>query len=115
MLPARVPNLLVNGSSGIAVGIATKIPPHNMREVVNGLTALIKNPDISIAELMKHIPAPDYPTGGVITASEGIRDAYTTGRGTIVARAKIHIEDSKKRALIVITELPFQTNKVMNE
>lgn len=115
MLPAKIPNLLVNGSSGIAVGIATKIPPHNMREVVQGLKALIKNPDISIRELMKHIPAPDFPTGGVILASEGLHDAYSTGKGTILVRAKMHTEDnsgSKKKSLIVVTELPYQTNKV---
>ncbi|KAG7673555.1 hypothetical protein KSW81_006757 [Nannochloris sp. 'desiccata'] len=113
VLPARVPNLLINGSSGIAVGIATKIPPHNMREVVQGLKALINNPDISIPELMKYVPAPDFPTGGEIIASDGILEAYTTGRGSVLVRGKVHVEDGsgKKKPLIVITELPFQTNK----
>jgi len=113
VLPARVPNLLINGSSGIAVGIATKIPPHNMREVVQGLKALMKDPDISAQELVSYIPAPDFPTGGEIIADSSIREAYTNGKGTIVIRAKMHIEDAgKKKAAIVITELPYQTNKV---
>lgn len=122
MLPSRVPNLLVNGSSGIAVGIATKIPPHNLSEVYNGLKALIDNPDITIADLMKHIPAPDFPTGGELIMGEGVKTAYTEGRGSITVRAKMHIEegDSKKKrsnatgnskSLVVITELPYQTYK----
>jgi DNA gyrase subunit A len=125
VLPARVPNLLVNGSSGIAVGIATKIPPHNMREVVAGLRALIADPEISVRELMRHIPAPDFPTGGEIVVCDGVRDAYVEGRGGITVRAKMHIEDgaaasgragakrpaAAAKPLIVITELPYQTNK----
>lgn len=113
VLPAKVPNLLVNGSSGIAVGIATKIPPHNMIEVVQGLKALISNPDITISELMQYIPAPDFPTGGEIISGDGLKEAYMTGRGSITVRAKMHIEDSgKRKPAIVITELPYQTNKV---
>jgi DNA gyrase subunit A len=112
VLPARVPLLLINGSQGIAVGIANKIPPHNLREVMNGLKALIDNPRISNVELMKHIPGPDFPTGGEIMKSEGIKDAYTTGKGSITIRAKMHIEETdKKRTQIVITELPYQTVK----
>lgn len=163
MLPARVPNLLINGTSGIAVGIATKIPPHNMREVVEGLKALIHNPDITVRQLMRHIPAPDFPTGALAASAEGtflgaaempqqtetslpptatggeiiltdaVRQAYEEGKGGILMRAKIHIEDGSgsttaaggakrkpKRSgssgsgkpLVVITELPYQTNKV---
>jgi DNA gyrase subunit A len=112
VLPARVPNLLVNGSQGIAVGIANKIPPHNLREVMEGLKALIDNPRISSQELMKYIPGPDFPTGGEILKSDGLKDAYTTGKGSVLVRAKMHIEEtSKKRTLIVISELPYQTNK----
>jgi DNA gyrase subunit A len=112
VLPARVPNLLVNGSQGIAVGIANKIPPHNLREVMAGLKALIDNPKISSQELMRHIPGPDFPTGGEILKSDGLKDAYTLGKGSVLVRAKMHIEEtSKKRTLIVITELPYQTNK----
>ncbi len=112
VLPARVPNLLVNGSQGIAVGIATKIPPHNLLEVMDGLKALIENPKISIQELMKYIPGPDFPTGGEILKNDGLRDAYKTGKGSILVRAKMHIEETtKKRTLIVISELPYQTNK----
>lgn len=112
VLPARVPLLLINGSQGIAVGIANKIPPHNLREVMNGLKALIDNPKISNVELMKHIPGPDFPTGGEIMKSDGIKEAYTTGKGSITVRAKMHIEETdKKRTQIVITELPYQTVK----
>ena len=112
VLPARVPLLLINGSQGIAVGIANKIPPHNLREVMNGLKALIDNPKISNVELMKHIPGPDFPTAGEIMKSDGIKEAYTTGKGSITVRAKMHIEETdKKRTQIVITELPYQTVK----
>ncbi|EIE20608.1 DNA gyrase, A subunit [Coccomyxa subellipsoidea C-169] len=124
VLPARVPNLLVNGSSGIAVSIATKIPPHNLREVVAGLHALIDNPDITVAELMQHIPAPDFPTGAhwtpftQILASGGIRDAYEHGKGSITVRGRAFIEGNdagaREKVLkpsIIVTELPYQTNK----
>ena len=112
VLPARVPLLLINGSQGIAVGIANKIPPHNLREVMNGLKALVDNPKISNVELMKHIPGPDFPTAGEIMKSDGIKEAYTTGKGSITVRAKMHIEETdKKRTQIVITELPYQTVK----
>ncbi len=112
VLPAYLPNLLVNGSSGIAVGMATNMPPHNLTEVIDGLIALIKNPDISIEKLMKHIVAPDFPTGGIIFGYQGVRDAYLTGRGKIIVRAKANIETAKNgREAIIITELPYQVNK----
>ena len=112
MLPAKVPLMLVNGSSGIAVGIATKIPPHNLREVVNGMAALINNPNISVKELMKYIPAPDFPTGGILVTGDGLTDAYEKGRGGFLIRAKLHVEEgNKKKSTIVVTELPYQTNK----
>ena len=112
VLPSYLPNLLVNGSSGIAVGMATNIPPHNLSEVVDGLIALIKNPDITIEKLMKHVIAPDFPTGGIIYGYEGVKEAFLTGRGRIVVRAKANIETLKNsRENIVITELPYQVNK----
>lgn len=113
VLPARFPNLIVNGSSGIAVGMATNIPPHNLVEAINGLIALIDNPEISTEELMGYIPGPDFPTGGFIYGKEGIRAAYETGKGVIQLRARAIIERDKKgeRESIVITELPYQTNK----
>jgi DNA gyrase subunit A len=111
VLPAAFPNLLVNGSEGIAVGMATKIPPHNLAEVINGLLALIEKPDIDVLELMKHIPGPDFPTHGTIYGREGIYEAYTTGRGRIVVRGKTEFEEIEGREAIVITELPFQVNK----
>ncbi len=112
VLPSRLPNLLVNGSSGIAVGMATNIPPHNLREVVDGVIATIENPDISIKDLGKIIKGPDFPTGGLILGREGIRDAYATGRGRVVIRAKAFIETgSAKKDAIVITEIPYQVNK----
>ncbi|MGI6361325.1 MAG: DNA gyrase subunit A [Bacillota bacterium] len=112
VLPARLPNLLVNGSSGIAVGMATNIPPHNLKEVCDGIVALIDNPDISIAELMQKIPGPDFPTAGIILGTEGIRSAYETGRGSIQIRAKATIESlNNGRQRILITELPYQVNK----
>lgn len=111
-LPARYPNLLVNGASGIAVGLATNIPTHNLAEVINGAVALIDNRNISTAELMKYIKAPDFPTGGYIIAGEELKQAYETGRGKIYLRAKIHIETASNGApVIVITELPYQVNK----
>src|SRR5436305_9114437 len=113
VLPARVPNLLVNGSSGIAVGMATHIPPHNLAEVVDGLLLLIENPDVSIADLMQAIPGPDFPTAGFIHGLEGIRSAYTTGRGIIQVRARASIETQAKgeRQSIIVTEIPYQVNK----
>ena len=111
VMPTRVPNLLINGSSGIAVGMATNIPPHNPTEIMNGLKALLENPNISLVELMEHIKAPDFPTGGIIFGKKGIMDAYETGRGRIKVRAKTHIEQSAKKEIIVIDELPYQVNK----
>lgn len=112
VLPSYLPNLLINGSSGIAVGMATNIPPHNLNEVVDGLVALIKDPDITNEKLMKHVTAPDFPTGGIIYGYDGVKDAYTTGRGRIVLRAKANIETHKNdRVSIIVTELPYQVNK----
>jgi DNA gyrase subunit A len=111
VMPTRVPNLLINGSSGIAVGMATNIPPHNPTEIMNGLKALLENPDITLAELMQHIKAPDFPTGGIIFGKKGIMDAYESGRGRIKVRAKTHIEQKGKKEVIVIDELPYQVNK----
>ncbi len=112
LLPARLPSLLVNGSSGIAVGMATNVPPHNLREIVSGIIATIENPAVTIKELSKIIKGPDFPTGGLILGRDGIRSAQETGRGRIVVRAKAVIETSKtKKDAIVITEIPYQVNK----
>jgi DNA gyrase subunit A len=112
VLPTKVPNLLVNGSSGIAVGMATNIPPHNLSEVVDGLIKVIDDPDVTIDELMKLIPGPDFPTRGYIYGRGGIREAYTTGRGIITLRAKAHVEKMRGgREAIIVTELPYQVNK----
>src|SRR5512134_2397275 len=113
VLPARIPNLLVNGSAGIAVGMATSIPPHNLGEVLDALVALIANPEITIEELMEFIPAPDFPTGGILYGLEGVQEAYLTGRGSVQIRARAFIEKAKKgdRESIVITEIPYQVNK----
>ena len=112
VLPSTVPTLLVNGSEGIAVGMATKIPPHNLTEVINGLIALIDNEDISPDEIMQHIKGPDFPTAGLIMGMDGLKDAYTTGRGKIKMRARAHIETNKNgKDSIVITEVAYQTNK----
>ncbi|MCZ6703804.1 MAG: DNA gyrase subunit A [Ignavibacteria bacterium] len=112
VLPAYLPNLLVNGASGIAVGMATNIPPHNLNEVVDGIIALIKKPDLTNEKLMKHVVAPDFPTAGIIYGYEGVKSAYTTGRGRIVVRARANIETLKNnRENIIITELPYQVNK----
>jgi DNA gyrase subunit A len=112
VLPTKVPNLLVNGSSGIAVGMATNIPPHNLREVVDGLVMVIDNPDVTIDELIKVIPGPDFPTRGYLYGRGGIREAYTTGRGIITLRAKAHVEKMRGgREAIIVTELPYQVNK----
>ena len=112
MLPASFPNLLVNGAGGIAVGLATNIPPHNLRESINAVIAQIDNPDITVDELMQIIPAPDFPTGGILLNTPELRTAYETGRGKLLLRAKTHIEDGTAgRKLIVITEIPYQVNK----
>ena len=112
VMPSYLPNLLVNGASGIAVGMATNIPPHNLGEVVDGLIALIKNPNITIEKIMKNIIAPDFPTGGIIYGYAGVKEAFLTGRGRIIVRAKANIETQKSgREHIVITELPYQVNK----
>ena len=117
VLPSRFPNLLVNGSDGIAVGMATNIPPHNLAEVIDGTVAMIDNPDITVDELMEYIPAPDFPTGGIIMGRSGIRNAYRTGQGKIVIRSKCEIEDygsgGNARQRIVVTEIPYQVNKAM--
>lgn len=112
VMPSYFPNLLVNGATGIAVGMATNIPPHNINETINGVIAYIDEPEISTPDLMKHITAPDFPTGGIIYGYEGVRSAYETGRGKVVIRAKANIETHKNdRESIIITELPFQVNK----
>lgn len=113
VLPSAVPNLIINGASGIAVGMATNIPPHNLKETISALRAMIAKPDISDKELLKHIPGPDFPTGGFICGREGIISAYTTGRGTLVLRARAMIEKQKRteRESIIITEIPYQLNK----
>ncbi|MFO7550080.1 MAG: DNA gyrase subunit A [Haliea sp.] len=113
VMPTRVPNLLINGSSGIAVGMATNIPPHNLREVVSGCLALMGNPDMTVDELMDHIPGPDFPTGATINGRAGIIQAYRTGRGRIYVRAKAEVirEENKGRDVIIIHELPYQLNK----
>ncbi len=114
VLPARIPNLLINGSAGIAVGLATNIPPHNLTEVVNACLALIDNPEATISDLMEHLPGPDFPTAGIINGVQGIHEAYRTGRGRIYIRARTEIEDMDEagsRQRIVVTELPYQVNK----
>lgn len=113
VMPSKIPSLLINGSSGIAVGMATNIPPHNVNEIVSGIVAFIDNPDISLEELMNYIPGPDFPTQGIIYGRQGIQDAYSTGRGHIILRARAGIEVRKKdgRESIVVTEIPYQVNK----
>ncbi|HSI45571.1 MAG TPA: DNA gyrase subunit A, partial [Methylophilus sp.] len=113
IMPTRIPNLLINGSSGIAVGMATNIPPHNINEVLNGCFALLKNPEISIDELIEYIPAPDFPTAGIIYGTVGVKEGYRTGRGRVVMRGRTHFEDLDKggRQSIIIDELPYQVNK----
>lgn len=112
VLPSRFPNLLVNGSTGIAVGMATNIPPHNMNEVIDAMSYLIDHPEAELAEIMEYIKGPDFPTGGIIMGRSGIRAAYATGRGKITVRAKAEIvEDKNSRYKIVVTELPYQVNK----
>lgn len=111
VLPTRIPNLLVNGASGIAVGMATNMPPHNITEVVNGIIAYIDNNDIEIDELIKHIKAPDFPTGGTIYGYDGVKEAFHTGRGRIIIRGKAVIEEVQGRECIIVTEIPYQINK----
>ena len=112
VLPSRFPNLLVNGSSGIAVGMATNIPPHNLREVINACVAVIDDPECSMIDLMEHVTGPDFPTGGIIMGRSGIRAAYATGRGKVVVRARTEFEEfGKDRTRIIVTELPYQVNK----
>lgn len=111
VLPTRVPNLLINGASGIAVGMATNMPPHNISEVIDGTVAYIENNDIEIDELITHIKAPDFPTGGIIYGYDGVREAFKTGRGRVMMRAKTALEDVNGREAIVVTEIPYQVNK----
>lgn len=112
VLPARIPNLLVNGAGGIAVGMATNIPSHNLGEVIDGCCALIENPDLTVEELMEHIPGPDFPTGGIIMGRRGIYSAFKTGRGSLIIRSRTHIETIRKdREAIIVTEIPYQVNK----
>ena len=112
MLPARFPNLLVNGSSGIAVGMATNMPPHNLRETIDATIAFIENPAIDVEGLMRHIKGPDFPTGGIILGSAGIREAYATGRGRVRVQARAHIEPiGQGKEAIIVTELPYVVKK----
>ena len=112
VLPAALPNLLVNGSSGIAVGMATNIPPHNLGEIAEGIVAVIEKPDIDVKELMKHVKGPDFPTGGILIGKQGVLDAYSTGRGSLRVRAKAHVEQGKGgKESIIVTEIPYQVNK----
>ncbi len=112
MLPAKFPNLLVNGAGGIAVGMATNIPPHNLGEVIDACIAHLDNPEISIDELIEIVPGPDFPTGGLILGRTGIRSAYHKGRGSILMRARVHIENIRKdREALIVTAIPYQVNK----
>jgi DNA gyrase subunit A len=112
VLPARLPNLLLNGAAGIAVGMATNIPPHNLNELCNAIIHLIDDPEATVEDLMQHLPGPDFPTGGIILGTEGIVNAYSTGKGHLIIRAKAHIEEAARGAFhIVVTELPYQVNK----
>ena len=112
VIPARFPNLLVNGAGGIAVGMATNIPPHNLVEVVNACVAIMDNPAIDLIELMSIMPGPDFPTSGIILGQAGIRQAYETGRGSVIMRGRVHVEPMRNdREAIIITEVPYQVNK----
>jgi DNA gyrase subunit A len=110
VLPAAIPNLLVNGASGIAVGMATSLPPHNLAEVVDALVAMIDKPGITLEEVMAHLPGPDFPTGGRLSR-KGIKEAYATGRGSLKVRAKVRVEEKGSRPMLVVTEIPYQVNK----
>src|SRR5207302_8704010 len=112
VLPARFPNLLVNGSAGIAVGMATNIPPHHLGEAIDAVVTLIDKPEANVEDLMKHVKGPDFPTGGIIVGRAGIRDAYRTGRGRVVMRARAHIEELRGgKSAIIVTELPYGVKK----
>ncbi len=112
VLPARVPNMLINGSSGIAVGMATNIPPHNLNEIVSATIALVQNPNLTLAEVLKLAPGPDFPTGGLLLGQSGIVDYYNRGRGSLKVRAKVATEDiGRDREALIVTELPYQVNK----
>ncbi|HLC98889.1 MAG TPA: DNA gyrase subunit A [Candidatus Nanoarchaeia archaeon] len=111
VLPAKLPNLLVNGSSGIAVGMATNIPPHNLKEIAEGIISLVDNPEVTVEELFKIIKGPDFPTGGIISGTNGIKECYLTGRGRIIVKAKAEIEKHGERERIIVTEIPYQVNK----
>jgi len=113
IMPTRIPNLLINGSSGIAVGMATNIPPHNLTEVINACVEVLNNPNITIDELLEFIPGPDFPTAGIIHGNSGIREGYKTGRGRVVMRGRTHFEEAEKgnKEVIIIDELPYQVNK----
>jgi len=111
VLPTRLPNLLVNGTSGIAVGMATNMPPHNLSDTVDAIVAYIENPNISVDELIRIIQAPDFPTGGIIYGYQGVKDAYETGKGRIVIRGKAHIENEGGREKIIVTEIPYMVNR----
>jgi len=114
VLPTRLPNLLVNGTSGIAVGMATNMPPHNLSDTVDAIVAYIENPNISVDELIRIIQAPDFPTGGIIYGYQGVKDAYETGKGRIVIRGKAHIENEGGREKIIVTEIPYMVNRAEN-
>jgi len=109
VLPSKFPNLLVNGCTGIAVGMATSIPTHNPREVCNALIKIIEEPNCGFREIMEILPGPDFPTGGIICGRKGIIDGYTRGRGIVTVRAKLHTEETKKKTVIVVDEIPYQT------
>ena len=111
VLPSKIPNLLVNGASGIAVGMATNMAPHNLTEVIDGILAYVDNEDIEIEDLLQFVKAPDFPTGGIIYGYEGVREAFLTGRGRIVIRGKAEIEEENGREQIIVTEIPYQVNK----
>ena len=110
-MPTRIPNLLVNGASGIAVGMATNMPPHNLSEVIDACEAYLDNKDVTVEELMEYVKAPDFPTGGYIYGISGVREAYLTGRGRVVMRAKAEIESGQTHDKIVVTEIPYNVNK----
>ena len=113
IMPARIPNLLINGSSGIAVGMATNIPPHNINEVLDACFALLKDPEMDVEELIELVPAPDFPTAGIIYGTVGVKEGYRTGRGRVVMRGRTHFEDMDKggRQALIVDELPYQVNK----
>src|SRR3989344_1975797 len=113
VLPSLFPNLLVNGSTGIAVGMATNIPTHNLKESINAVIAMINNPEITVQELIKYLPGPDFPTGGIIAGISGIKEAYETGRGRIIVLAKANVEEHKGDKKIIISEIPYMVNKTM--